>query len=70
MLQVSSIKRGMWDSMYDTFQTIGQYELTDSITDNRPEYVNIDVEPSTKDKPRIKDPPVVNEHIIEHIQSK
>ncbi|BFG15404.1 hypothetical protein CerSpe_016780 [Prunus speciosa] len=66
---VSSIKCGMWDSMYDTFQTIGQYELTDSITDNCPKYVNIDVEPSTKDEPRIKDPPVINERIVERIQS-
>ncbi|CAN6722643.1 unnamed protein product [Malus baccata var. baccata] len=58
---VSSIKCGMWDSMYDTFQTV-------SLTDNCPEYVSID-EPITKDEPKIEDPPVVTEHTVEHTQS-
>ena len=70
MLQVSSIKCGMWDSMYDTFQTVSQYELTGSLTDNCPEYVSIDVEPITKDEQKMKDPQVITEHIVEHMQSK
>ncbi|TQE03577.1 hypothetical protein C1H46_010892 [Malus baccata] len=60
---VSSIKYGMWDSMYDTFQT-------GSLTDNCPENVSIDVEQITKDEPKMKDPPVITEHIVEHTQSK
>ncbi|KAM2711144.1 hypothetical protein EV1_031292 [Malus domestica] len=59
---VSSIKCGMWDSMYDTFQT-------GSLTDNCPENVSIDVEQITKDEPKMKDPPVITEHIVEHMQS-
>ncbi|KAM1270400.1 hypothetical protein ACFX13_032311 [Malus domestica] len=59
---VSSIKCGMWDSMYDTFQT-------GILTDNCPENVSIDVEQITKDEPKMKDPPVITEHIVEHMQS-
>ncbi|KAM1049770.1 hypothetical protein ACFX11_031840 [Malus domestica] len=66
---VSSIKCGMWDSMYDTFQTVSQYELTGSLTDNCPEYVSIDVEPVTKNEQKMKDPRVISEHIVEHMQS-
>ncbi|KAM5562292.1 protein NO VEIN-like [Rosa sericea] len=64
---VSSIKSGLWDSMYDTFQTVGQ--LTDSLLDNCPEYVNIDVEPSIKDVKSTKDAPVIPEHAVDHRQS-
>ncbi|XP_004292523.1 PREDICTED: uncharacterized protein LOC101312697 [Fragaria vesca subsp. vesca] len=64
---VSSIKSGLWDSMYDTFQTVGQ--LTDNRPDNCPEYVNIDVEPSIKDEKSTKDAPVIPEHAVEHRHS-
>ena len=68
LLQVSSIKSGLWDSMYDTFQTVGQ--LTDNHPDNCPEYVNIDVEPSIKDEKSTKDAPVIPEHAVEHRHSE
>ncbi|XP_050366227.1 protein NO VEIN [Argentina anserina] len=64
---VSSIKSGLWDSMYDTFQIVGQ--LTDKVPDNSPEYVNIDVEPSIKDEKRAKDAPVIPEQAVEPRQS-
>lgn len=70
MLQVSSIKSGLWDSMYDTFQTIGQQKLTGSLMDNCPEYVSIDVGPSIKDEKSTMDAPVIPEVILEHKQSE
>lgn len=70
MLQVSSIKSGLWDSMYDTFQTVGQHKLTGSLMDNCPEYVSIDVGPSIKDEKSTKDAPVIPEVIAEHKQSE
>ncbi|KAJ7955389.1 Histidine kinase/DNA gyrase B [Quillaja saponaria] len=60
---VSSIKCGMWDSIYDTFQAISQNELTDTLPEQNSEYVNIDVGPS------VKNTPATIEHNVEHIQS-
>ncbi|KAI9196159.1 hypothetical protein LWI28_021547 [Acer negundo] len=54
---VASIKCGMWDSVYDTSQAIGQCELT---KDKCSEYENIEAEPS-------KMAAAVNtEHIVHH----
>lgn len=55
ILQVSSIKFGMWDSIYDTFQAINQNELTKTCNEKYSEYEIIDVEPSLKDAPVIAD---------------
>lgn len=52
MLQVSSIKSGMWNSIYDTFQAIGDNELTNSSTKSS-EYETIDVGPSMENTPVI-----------------
>jgi hypothetical protein len=59
LLQVSSIKSGMWDSIYDTFLAISQQELTNTPMQNQSEYEIIDVEPS------VKDAPVIAEHCVE-----
>ncbi|KAM1036680.1 hypothetical protein ACFX2C_031574 [Malus domestica] len=61
---VSSIKCGMWDSMYDRSQSIGQHELSRTSTDKYSEYLNTDVEPIIKDAP-----PVITEHVTQHTQS-
>ena len=45
MLQVSSIKSGMWNSIYDTLQAISHNELTNSLAKSS-EYETIDVGPS------------------------
>ncbi|KAG6731183.1 hypothetical protein I3842_01G116900 [Carya illinoinensis] len=52
---VSSIKFGMWDSIYDTFQAINQNELRKTCNEKYSEYEIIDVEPSLKDAPVIAD---------------
>ncbi|TYI36077.1 hypothetical protein ES332_A03G117400v1 [Gossypium tomentosum] len=44
---VTSIKKGMWDSIYDTIQAVRKLELT-ATSDNCSEYESIDVEPSEK----------------------
>ncbi|XP_057958300.1 protein NO VEIN isoform X2 [Malania oleifera] len=46
---VTSIKCGMWDSIYDAFQAIGQRATTHTVFENHSEYECIDVEPSEKD---------------------
>ena len=46
ILQISSIKSGMWNSIYDTFQAISHNELSNSHTDRNSEYEMIDVGPS------------------------
>ncbi|KAM1596297.1 hypothetical protein ACFX1Z_031314 [Malus domestica] len=61
---VSSIKCGMWDSMYDTSQSIGQHKLSRTSTDKYSEYLNTDVEPIIKDAL-----PVITEHVTQHTQS-
>lgn len=43
MLQVSSIKSGLWNSIYDSFQAIGNNELDDSHANKDSEYETIDV---------------------------
>ncbi|KAL5848549.1 hypothetical protein ACOSQ4_006562 [Xanthoceras sorbifolium] len=60
---VASIKFGMWDSVYDTLQAIGQHELTNKFSDKCSEYENIEIEPS-------KMVAVVNrERIVHHTHS-
>ncbi|KAK8480690.1 hypothetical protein V6N11_070955 [Hibiscus sabdariffa] len=44
---VTSIRRGMWDSIYDTIQAVRKFELTNT-SDNYSEHESIDVEPSKK----------------------
>lgn len=63
ILQVTSIKKGMWDSTYDAIQAINQPEFTRT-SDNYTEYESIDVEPSEKDKSS------VSKHSVQSIQSK
>ncbi|XVF29093.1 hypothetical protein REPUB_Repub15cG0090200 [Reevesia pubescens] len=45
---VTSIRKGMWDSIYDTIQAVRQLELTKT-ANKYSEHVSIDVEPSEKD---------------------
>lgn len=63
IIQVSSIKCGMWDSIYDTLQAITQNEFTTTI-DKDPKYESISVEPV------VKNTAPVAEHLAEHPQSK
>ncbi|OMO71017.1 Leucine-rich repeat, typical subtype [Corchorus capsularis] len=46
--QLTSVRKGMWDSIYDTIQAVRQFKSTDT-ADNYSEYESIDVEPSEKD---------------------
>lgn len=63
-LQVASIKEGMWDSVYDTFQAIGQGGSSVAFSDKCSEYENIEVEPN-------KTVAVANtEHAVDHANSK
>lgn len=48
-LQISSIKLGIWDSIYDTVHGINQTDLSKPLIGDACEYENINVEPSTKD---------------------
>ena len=50
MLQVTSIKNGMWDSMYDTFQFMGNLGQANPCADEHTEYESIDVDPVEKDR--------------------
>lgn len=61
---MTSIKSGMWDSIYDTFQAISQDELTNKLPDKHSEYESIDVEPSENDTVAITD------CILEHRHSE
>ncbi|XP_022924460.1 uncharacterized protein LOC111431955 isoform X2 [Cucurbita moschata] len=45
---VSSIKNGMWDSIYDSLQTINLHELTNTHVEKQPVYECIDVGPSAE----------------------
>ena len=63
-MQVSSIKSGMWDSIYDTFLAISQQELNNTPMQNQSEYEIIDVEPS------VTDAPVIAEHSVELTHSE
>ncbi|KAJ6751327.1 hypothetical protein OIU85_001822 [Salix viminalis] len=48
---VASIKCGMWDSIYDTFQVTSQPESANTLSGNCFEYGCIDVEPGEKQAP-------------------
>lgn len=48
---VTSIKCGMWDSIYDTFQTLGQQGALDSVSEKQVDCVNIEVESDEEDAP-------------------
>lgn len=48
ILQVSSIKNGMWDSIYDSLQTINLHESTNTRVEKQPVYECIDVGPSAE----------------------
>lgn len=63
-MQVTSIKSGMWDTVYDTFQEVNVNELTTTSFERCPEYESIDVEPN-KQVVVVK-----NEHIIQQTQSE
>lgn len=49
MLQVTSVRKGMWDSMYDTFQFMGELGQEDTQANELTEYESIDIEPIEKD---------------------
>ncbi|GAV66160.1 DUF3883 domain-containing protein [Cephalotus follicularis] len=48
---VTSIKCGMWDSIYDSLQAISPHELIDTDSHEHSEYETIDIEPSGKNVP-------------------
>ncbi|XP_061373032.1 protein NO VEIN [Gastrolobium bilobum] len=60
---VSSIKSGMWNSIYDTFQAINHNELTNSPTKSS-EYETIDVGPSLENIPVITEDSTENTKCI------
>jgi hypothetical protein len=64
ILQISSIKSGMWDCMSDTLHTTSQQELTQTSMERCSEYEITDVEPS------VKDTSVIAEHSGEHTHSE
>ncbi|KAM7255823.1 hypothetical protein ACFE04_011564 [Oxalis oulophora] len=49
--EVTSIKRGMWDSIYDSIQAIAQHGPDETPPHLHPKYESIDVESSRKDVP-------------------
>ncbi|GER41663.1 histidine kinase [Striga asiatica] len=49
--QVTFIKFGMSDHMYDTFQTLSQQDVDGKQTESSPDYISIDVEQAKKDVP-------------------
>ncbi|PON33820.1 Histidine kinase-like ATPase, C-terminal domain containing protein [Parasponia andersonii] len=53
---VSSIKLGMWDSIYDTVQAISQFDISKPLINDNVEYERIDIEPSMKDAPVTSEP--------------
>ncbi|CAK9136537.1 unnamed protein product [Ilex paraguariensis] len=55
---VTSIKCGMWDSMYDALQTLSQQGVVNTILDKSIDYISIEVEPAEKDAV------VVTEHTL------
>lgn len=48
-LQVASIKRGMWDSLYDKFQTFQHCGLTNGGAENCADSICIEVESPERD---------------------
>lgn len=49
--QVKSIKCGIWDSMYDNFQTFGQQGAFNSVSDKQVDCISIEVESGEEDSP-------------------
>ncbi|KAL6971001.1 hypothetical protein U1Q18_030682 [Sarracenia purpurea var. burkii] len=45
---VESIKSGMWDSIYDTFQAFTEQATTSTLPEKSPEFENIEVEPDER----------------------
>ncbi|KAK9266389.1 hypothetical protein L1049_027291 [Liquidambar formosana] len=52
---VTSIKRGKWDSIYDTFQDMTQHAFSNTLSDTNSKYESIDVEPSERNALVIED---------------
>ncbi|CAH9120976.1 unnamed protein product [Cuscuta epithymum] len=50
-IAVTSIKSGMLDSMYDTFQNVSQPEVANKRSENRSDFISIDVESSSPSPP-------------------
>lgn len=48
-LQVTFIKSGMWENMYDTVQNFDQRDVDDKPSESSADYVSIDVEKTKKD---------------------
>ncbi|KAL6535040.1 hypothetical protein OROMI_026414 [Orobanche minor] len=46
---VTCIKFGMWDNMYNTFQTLSQQAINEKPFESSADYISIDVEPAKKD---------------------
>ncbi|KAL7177232.1 hypothetical protein ACSBR2_030551 [Camellia fascicularis] len=46
---VTSIKCGMWDSIYDTFQAFTEHGVSNTLPEKCTEYESIEVEPAEKD---------------------
>ncbi|KAG8375990.1 hypothetical protein BUALT_Bualt09G0016500 [Buddleja alternifolia] len=46
---VTCIKFGMWDNMYDTFQTVSEKGMDNKPFGSSDDYISIDVEPAKKD---------------------
>lgn len=47
-LQVTAIRNGMWDNIYDTLQAIGSNDSNGTVTDEPSQYETIDVLPCQK----------------------
>nr|GMD70176.1 uncharacterized protein LOC109178973 isoform X1 [Ipomoea batatas] len=43
-IAVTSIKNGMWDSIYDTFQSFSQFDVANTVSENCSDFISIDVE--------------------------
>ncbi|KAM7485827.1 hypothetical protein LguiA_001836 [Lonicera macranthoides] len=54
---VTSMKSGMWDSIYDTFQIFSQQEVSKPTSEKFTDYISIEVEPSQKNA-------LVTEHVL------
>ncbi|KZV48452.1 hypothetical protein F511_18258 [Dorcoceras hygrometricum] len=48
---VTSMKFGMWDNMYDTFQDLGEQIINGKSIENSSDYISINVEVAEKDVP-------------------
>lgn len=61
---MTSIKRGMWDSVYDAFQTFTEQEAANTITKKCAEYESIEIEPAERVSL------VIDEHVSKCEQSE